>query len=862
MRCVPLSSALFLALLGACRADPKPEESMDGLPAVDTGISAEVDGDGDGVPAADDCDDGDASVFPGADEVCNERDDDCDGVVDNGVQATFYVDLDGDGAGDPERGELVCTAPAGTVADGSDCDDTDATVFPGADERCDGRDNDCDATVDEDVRTSWYGDTDDDGFGDPDDGLEDCDPPLGYVADDSDCDDTNAAVFPGADEWCDGLDNDCNDVVDEEALDARVFYADTDADGYGNVGVVAEACAAPSGFVADATDCDDTRAAAFPGAEETCNSLDDDCDGDVDESAVDAPTWYVDVDGDGYGSSAFSTAACTEPTGFQATATDCNDGDATISPAATERCDAVDNDCDGTVDEDDAVDAQTWFADADADGFGDPSVDTTACSEPAGYGTDATDCDDTDATVFPGSTATETPFDGIDQDCDGLDRCTDLDCDGQVDLFIGNHYSGSSYAASQQVFLNTGAGPDTMADTSVSGTGTWSTQVDDLDDDGYQDLVVVNYRSDSSYYVDSYVYWGSMSGYSDANRDDLQTYGAILSDVGDFDGDGVKDIAFANHYPGAHVGSSYVYYGGTLGFSTGSMDTVTTAGAYGVVAEDFDQDGYDDLVYCNYYDGSAFSLDSYVVYGSATGLQTTTPTALPTTGCRDVVVDDLDGDGWSDIVFANYYSASTGYLADSFVYYGAATGFSATNREELPTEGTLGVSTGDFDGDGRTDLLFGGYYDGSSHYASSYVYYGTATGYTAADSDALFAVGVQQPTAADLNSDGYDDLVLPTYYTGATYWANSYVYYGSSTGIDSAYTSLDSVGTGRVAAGDLDGDGHPELVFSNYYTGTWSTIAGSYVYWGSAGAYTESDRTILDTEGTWAEVVLAGSAGW
>ena len=181
------------------------------------------------------------------------------------------------------------------------------------------------------------------------------------------------------------------------------------------------------GYTID-VDCDDADPAVNPGATESCNLVDDDCDGTVDESdAIDAGTWFADADADGYGDAAVSDVACTQPSGTVADATDCDDADATVNPGATESCNLVDDDCDGTVDESDAIDASLWFGDADADGYGDAAVWAVACTQPSGTVADATDCDDADATVNPG--ATEVPYDAIDQDCDGSDLC-DADADG------------------------------------------------------------------------------------------------------------------------------------------------------------------------------------------------------------------------------------------------------------------------------------------------------------------------------------------------------------------------------------------------------------------------------------------------
>ena len=131
-----------------------------------------------------------------------------------------------------------------------------------------------------------------------------CTRPVGYVADDHDCDDHRALTNPAATELCNGFDDDCDSLTDEpDAADAATWHADSDGDGFGNAASPAIACDRPDGHAKDSTDCDDTRKAVHPGATEVCNGLDDDCDGLLDDAdpSLDLstrPTWYKDADGD------------------------------------------------------------------------------------------------------------------------------------------------------------------------------------------------------------------------------------------------------------------------------------------------------------------------------------------------------------------------------------------------------------------------------------------------------------------------------------------------------------------------------------------------------------------------------------
>ncbi|NRB53502.1 MAG: T9SS type A sorting domain-containing protein [Saprospiraceae bacterium] len=242
-----------------------------------------IDQDQDGAFEQYDCDDFNASIFPGAPEICDGIDNNCNGLIDEGIPVMIYfVDADGDGFGNPALSIDTCalSPPTGYANNGADCDDSNAAVNPVDSESCNPSSDNCGPNQ---VITRFFKDHDEDNFGDAAAFMDTClmAPPMGYVTNDLDCDDSNPAVNPAAEEICDGLDNNC-DGLEDEHFSFQEYFRDQDGDGFGNAAEAISSCltSPPMGYVWDNTDCDDTNGSIYPSAtDEADNGIDEDCSG-------------------------------------------------------------------------------------------------------------------------------------------------------------------------------------------------------------------------------------------------------------------------------------------------------------------------------------------------------------------------------------------------------------------------------------------------------------------------------------------------------------------------------------------------------------------------------------------------------
>jgi len=386
-------------------------------------------------------------------EECNGKDDNCNGMIDEGAKDTDNdgipdcndEDIDGDNVANfADNCPLVSNSGQenkdqdsfGDVCDDdidqdgdpneTDCAPYDSTRFHGQEEQCDGIDNDCSG-----------GDLSDEADADGD-GVRGCA---------GDCNDANGQVYPNAAETCaTGYDDNCDgDENTPDSTNCQIFFKDADGDGYG-VSDTQCLCFPSAPYIADnSDDCDDTDQDVRPGVMEDCSTpgVDENCDGNVNMvGGLNCTMFYLDADGDSYGVPE-STCACEAAPPYNVdNVLDCNDFDASINPKAKETCLTIDLDdnCNGTSNDMNAVSCDPWFEDKDGDGFG-MGQPVCICAPQSVYtAPNGEDCDDTNAQVFPGQS--EQCSTDYDDNCDG--DANEADSQGCTPYWVDQDGDGSA----------------------------------------------------------------------------------------------------------------------------------------------------------------------------------------------------------------------------------------------------------------------------------------------------------------------------------------------------------------------------------------------------------------------------------
>lgn len=424
----------------------------------------------------------------------------------------------------------------------------------------------------------------------------------------------------------------------------------------------------------------------------------------------------------------------------------------------------------------------------------------------------------------------------------------DFNSDGHIDLAFASKAVGErddhSGKTQSEVYWGSASGFDMQRRVQLPTLSPRAVATTDLNSDGFADLVFANFHDGKTHDVPSYIYWGSAKGFHAAHRTHLQGFGAVGVAAADLDRNGIPEVVLVNQSSGVfdHGVPSVVFWGNPSHFLSEANATLLPAdGPYCSKVADLNDDGHPDVVLTGE--------PPCIHWGGADGFKKRQSLDI---GERTVgvVVGDYNRDGSLDIIFSTF-SGDPRKSNHGILLWGAEDGFSPNRSERIATKAVrscCGVSTADMNRDGYLDLVFpaGETLDGYSE-----LLYGGPSGFGKTPSTRLNTNGVGAPSIADLDGNGWLDLIFPGSQDLETQdpHTKSLIYWGSKDGWDDAHrTELEAFHAAEIIVADLNRDGHLDLVSSNYKGRDTRTLP-IFIFWGNAEhQYSNDHRTELPAE--------------
>ena len=439
----------------------------------------------------------------------------------------------------------------------------------------------------------------------------------------------------------------------------------------------------------------------------------------------------------------------------------------------------------------------------------------------------------------------------------------DLNRDGELDLVFTQDHN-HDYAPDAMIYWGGPDGPESLQPelpelrsaytllkhaaqalkkvTWLPSLGGGRCQIADLNHDGYLDIVSGNMMHNFRQDMPAYIYWGSAQGFRESDRTVLPAYIASGIAVGDLNGDGLPDVVLANQGyergfdvrfgPMTNQLESYIYWGHPTGFDPAHRVSLPTICAADVAIGDFNGDGHPDIAFVN---NLREEQSVYLYWGDGSGnfspaarqvLKVGDPAGKPDRRpieMNTLLASDLNGDGVTDLVVAGTRNA--------VVFLGSKTGLGPTPATDLPADNCFGLEAADLNRDGRMDLVVANAGTGLNPPKST-IYWGQANGFSAERTSALATLAAMAVKAADLNGDGFPDLVFGN--MNPNQGVPTQIFWGSADGFaDDRRKDLQAFGAIGVGVADLDRDGHPDVVLMNHLSGSGETSLPTPIYWGN-----------------------------
>jgi hypothetical protein len=422
----------------------------------------------------------------------------------------------------------------------------------------------------------------------------------------------------------------------------------------------------------------------------------------------------------------------------------------------------------------------------------------------------------------------------------------DFNRDGHPDVAFASGAADPATGATQsEVYFGSASGPDPKRKTSLPSLSPSAVDCCDLNGDGFVDLMFANAHDHKTYDVPSYIYWGDAKGFDSARRTQLQGFGAAGIAAADLDHNGVPDVVLANQSSGklgSHIPSVIFWGNAANAYSEADATLLPADGPNSYKVADLNDDGHPDIILSG--------APPRIYWGSASGL--TQPTELDVGGVNTlgVAVGDFNRDGWLDIVFS-IFDGDPRVPSYGLVFSGSANGYTKQRSTKIALRANRtasNVSAADLNKDGYLDLVFPA---DETPTKQSEIVWGGPHGFGATPSTLLTTDVVTAPAVADLNRDGWLDLVFPGNMKLDTQdpHTKSLIYWGSSHGFsDDRRAELEACQAQQIIVEDFNHDGHLDLVASNYKSETTRSLP-IFIFWGNAeGSYSDQRRTELPAE--------------
>ena len=355
-------------------------------------------------------------------------------------------------------------------------------------------------------------------------------------------------------------------------------------------------------------------------------------------------------------------------------------------------------------------------------------------------------------------------------------------------------------------------------------------------------------------YSPSRIYWGSKDGFNSDHFTQLWTVGATDVAVGNLNGDVWPDLVFAN----GSGEESFIYFGSDQGYDEENRLTLPTNAPHAVELKDIDNNGSLDIIFANEKDDHSFA------YLNVSGkFSPENRIEFETYSAKDVVVNDYNKDGFADLFFTNHQYSLSGdpnlanRLIDSYLYFGSAAGFNSKNRLSIPTIGAWGANAADLNKDGWTDLLVCNFQEHYSYEVPSFIYWNGPKGFSSTRRTPLYEHGAQGNAIADLDGDGNLDIIITSMMGNSRGdYDPNYLYWGNEKGLYSSKNRLELPGREAYeqAMADLDDDGQTDILIINRGETT-RKINELFIYWNNQNDFTSWNMSGLPVnEGVGVEV--------